>query len=1128
MTTSTLSFVPTATSLANPTAGSNKMARTKTVVAAALTVFFAIGNAAAQQSTFQHGLPTQTFQTTTHPTQTYPTGSTLVAPPLPGFQTPSTVATDNLFRPASTAASNRTLANSTLANRAQSNGAQSNWAQSNWAQSNTAQPNRLDAARFPQAASNPPSGSWPALGQTSFENKPALRTANAQLTSSRTTYRTNSRRQNGSPIDYQSASNQTASHQRTYNRAFDSLPSLPDTISNYRSDKIDSARRTAQQHRSESQSAPPVVADALMENAALANRWADLAERYTSLSRRVSDSQAKYDATSRDLQDVDAKLNQYGLTTTIGQLLQSKKEQLSEWQVKDSQSLFVSEELHRTRQEQLDLELHAEQNRTRLNQSNQEAARLLADAGYDAADVKNTSLVNRVGNLIDERHRWVADLQTGYRDYQSKLGELDSVSTKSAALANDYRKLINRHITWVRSDDPVSLSDFRDLKGGTTAFFNSNRSADFGPTLQRKVAANPIGAIGLLTTILVLFLIRWRGKAWLLGIGSRHRMRESAPSSRKAAASFLTVVVALAFPAILYAISRWLGSGIVSASTFNVAAAFAAAALVMLLVELCRQLIRDQGFIDKHVDVELTGVGRAASYLTLVGLGLAVAAYAVTLMGLVDHGIWKGSVARFGFMFSMLTVAWTAHLALRPSGGFAEPLIAKFGGSVFHRIRGIIYVIAIAFPIGMIVLSAVGYGFTANELTRRAMITLCAVLIGATLWSGIKILCANAWHILTGSAAPKRESDQYGPIDSPADSAGGQVTGVLASHSLELKHHLAFLCQCALVLGAVVCLGWLWIDIFPSVQMGNPVVWNVQDTVSQAYTDATGQTFVENVNTQTPVTAFHLLLAAVTLWIAFQLAKLLPAMFDALVLQRVSFDEGMEHLTLVLGRTLLFGAGCLIACKLLGVRWQLIQWLAVGLTIGLGFGLQDMVRNLFGGLIVLFEKPARLGDLITVGKVTGRVAAQKLRTTVLSDNEGREVIIPNKNFVSEDVVNWMGAGRLQAVAIEVAVTRDERPADICRSLQELALAQPNVLITPAPQATLICVAKGSQRIEIRVWIEEDQDAETFQNKLLNTTSQYLKQHDWWLKKQPTQPSLPDRHAALLQSSTNRQRRKRSA
>ena len=198
----------------------------------------------------------------------------------------------------------------------------------------------------------------------------------------------------------------------------------------------------------------------------------------------------------------------------------------------------------------------------------------------------------------------------------------------------------------------------------------------------------------------------------------------------------------------------------------------------------------------------------------------------------------------------------------------------------------------------------------------------------------------------------------------------------------------------------------------------------------------------------------------------------------------------------------------------------------MGLTIGLGFGLQDMVRNLFGGLIVLFEKPARLGDLITVGRVTGRVASQKLRTTVLSDEDGREVIIPNKNFVSEDVVNWRGAGRLHVIPIEVAVKRDERPADICRSLQELAIEQEHVLLTPAPQATLVCVAKDSQRIEVRAWIEQGQDPSHFRDTLLKVTRDYLRDRKLLVAKQPPQPALQD--PADAPSRESYRSRKRSA
>ncbi len=257
----------------------------------------------------------------------------------------------------------------------------------------------------------------------------------------------------------------------------------------------------------------------------------------------------------------------------------------------------------------------------------------------------------------------------------------------------------------------------------------------------------------------------------------------------------------------------------------------------------------------------------------------------------------------------------------------------------------------------------------------------------------------------------------------------------------------------------------------------------------------------------TNIKVLHLLFAGAALFLAFQLAKLLPAIFDALVLQRVNFDEAMEHLSLVFGRCFLFGTGCFIAGRLVGLRWETIQWIAVGLAIGLGFALQDIMRNLFGGFVVLFEKPAKLGDLITVGNFTGRVSSQKLRTTVLSDEDGREIIVPNKNFVNQDVVNWMGAGRLTAIAIEVAVTRDERPADVCRMLQKLLVEQTELLLSPAPQATLVCVSQKYQRIELRAWVEEDLDVSRYRDALTKTIVHFLEEKNLLAPNQPRQPSL---------------------
>jgi len=887
-------------------------------------------------------------------------------------------------------------------------------------------------------------------------------------------------------------------------------------ISMYDPRRIDSARRSASHDRSRSFPGFPIVSELATTNASLASQWAELAEKINALSGRVGDAQVKLEAATRDFEEVGANLRQYGLTPTIGLLLSHKKSQLEDWQIDGSAGHSVSDEIQRSRERQLENELVVYDGSDVTSQT----AKILALSAYDSTRPEHAWLTSQVQSLLHERSNWLQLLTQGYSDYQHRLSELDRVSRALGKQTSDYRTLINRQVTWIRSMDPLGMADLRKFPTGLTSLFDARRSENFGYSLSQKWKTNPASGMLLLGTLLIIFLLRFLAKSWLIGIGSRKRLRESTASVRKCIASLLTPLVAGAFPSILYLSARWLGAGYVTESTLHVSGGLYAASFVALIVEVPRQLLRRFGFVEKHLKIELPGQSRASVYLLVIGTGLVLSAYIVTLAELIDHGTWSGSVARFGFMASLLLVAWTAHLGLKPTAGFLEPLIEKFAGSVLYRIRFLFYVLGVGFPLAMIALSVLGYEYTATEIIKRAGTMFVSILIGATLWSAIKILTSGVWHTLTGTR-DERLLDEY------EEQPPARVSGALAEHALELKHQMAFLCHCGLALAAIVGTGWLWSDILPDVRMGNPVVWTVQASVTPSAQGTSGQTLSRSEVEAQPVTVLHLVLAGATLFVAFQLAKLLPAIFDVLVLQRVSFDEAMEHLSLVLGRSLLFGTGCFIACQLIGLRWETIQWLVVGLTIGVGFALQDILRNLFGGMVVLFEKPARLGDLITVGHVTGRIAAQKLRTTVLTDEQGREVIVPNKNFVSQDVVNWLGAGRLQVIPIEVAVTRDERPADVCRMLQQLMVEQNEILLSPAPQATLVCISQNYQRIELRAWVERDQDALGYRDFLTKKVLNYLAEKNLLAAHQPRQPSLKAQPVTELIDGS-RMRSKRSA
>ncbi len=884
---------------------------------------------------------------------------------------------------------------------------------------------------------------------------------------------------------------------------------------NYDRMQLDDARRTAIRYRSTFSSNPSIVREIANENASFVDQWAELAEKINATSIQVVDANAKLNSATLDYEDVGSKLRLHGPTPTIGLLLSQKNSQLEDWQVDGSAGHCVNEEIQRSRSKQLGNGVIPYDGRDVARQT----AQILASAGFEPTEVEYAQLASQIQPLLRERSEWHQMLTQGYDDYRQKLGELDSISAAFDKLIRDYRHRINQHVTWIRNLDPIDLEDVQTFRVGLSSLFDSRRHVDFGISLRQKWSSDTTSGMALLFSIFVVLALRILAKIWLKGIIRRKRMREATADARKCVASILTPLVSLAIPGVLFLTARWFGSGFVTHSLLHTSSAFYAASLVALIVEVPRQLLRTNGFLEKHLNIDLPRRQRAMAYLQVIGIGLVLFAYVVTLAKRIDHGTWSGSVARLGFIASLLLVAWTAHLALKPKGGFLEPLIEKFGGHVFYRIRLLFYFLGVGFPLAMIGLTALGYEFTATEIVKRAGLMFVSILLGATLWSAVKFLCSSAWHALTGTRV-QRQADDYRGRPS-------RVSGALAEQSLELKHQIAFLGQCALAIAAFVCIGWLWIDILPNAQMGNPVVWTVQGNAAPSFLDAQVQSANRTDVATTNITVLHLVLAGATLFVAFQMAKLLPSIFDVLVLQQVNFDEAMEHLSLVFGRCLLFGSGCFIAGRLVGLRWETIQWLAVGLFIGLGIALQDILRNLFGGLVVMFEKPARLGDLITVGNVTGRVSAQKLRTTVLSDEEGREVIVPNKNFVSQDVVNWMGAGRLTVIPIEVAVTRDERPADICRMLQQLLVEQPELLLNPAPQATLICVSQKFQRIELRAWVEEFQDATRYRESLTTTVLRYLEKRNLLAPNQPSQPTL--RESTIPDTvGGSRMRTKRSA
>jgi len=199
--------------------------------------------------------------------------------------------------------------------------------------------------------------------------------------------------------------------------------------------------------------------------------------------------------------------------------------------------------------------------------------------------------------------------------------------------------------------------------------------------------------------------------------------------------------------------------------------------------------------------------------------------------------------------------------------------------------------------------------------------------------------------------------------------------------------------------------------------------------------------------------------------------RTLPSTLDLVLRQRPNSDAGTRFAFAALTRYFIVVAGVMATFGLLGVRWGHLQWLAAALTVGLGFGLQEIFANFVSGLIVLFERRVRVGDVITVGNVTGTVTTISTRASTLLDFDRKEVMVPNKTLITEQLTNWTLTDAVTRLSIKVGVAYGSDPDRVHRVLLEAAHEDPRVLEQPEPQSLLLALGSSAMEFELRVFVQ---------------------------------------------------------
>src|SRR5262249_34525568 len=152
-----------------------------------------------------------------------------------------------------------------------------------------------------------------------------------------------------------------------------------------------------------------------------------------------------------------------------------------------------------------------------------------------------------------------------------------------------------------------------------------------------------------------------------------------------------------------------------------------------------------------------------------------------------------------------------------------------------------------------------------------------------------------------------------------------------------------------------------------------------------------------------PISLADLFLGLLIVVLTFVAARNVPGVCEIVCSSRLSMRPGERYALASIVRYVIVIAGMLVAFARIGVGWQQVQWLAAAATLGLGFGLQEIFANFVSGLILLFERPVRVGDVVAIGDVEGTVTRIRMRATTIMDADRRELIVPNRDLVTGKV-----------------------------------------------------------------------------------------------------------------------------
>jgi len=823
--------------------------------------------------------------------------------------------------------------------------------------------------------------------------------------------------------------------------------------------------RQKQQAERELRQAPGAIRELLEQNAQLAEEWAALGDRIKTLQKEYNAVGALNATLSKEFSDFQKRMQEDPeiLAEIIGPDMRRKRSELAPLRKYQHEARALRQELaraarssERVSEELLELASLDAQVSTQLG-------RIPATTGLD-----RQKLEQRIRELYTARRDTLKQMQADYRAYVKDLGDLLEAETRLLVKVAQFQGFIDQHILWLRSTVPLHRArlpeDWPDRQ---------QRVAAVGRALLNDVMAGP-AVYGLGLAVLAALLgVRRRLAAALRHLGKQAARPLSDSYGLTVRALACTLLLSLPWALLLWFLGWRTGLAVAGGGPAlydqgqALARALGTTAVVLWTLTLTRHLCRPAGLADVHFRWDTTGLRRARRSVDALTVVLVPGVLVVSLAEQQMDAAYRGSVGRVVFIIGMIALAVFAARLLHPASGVLSARLRKQPSGWLYNLRHLWYPFAVGVPLVLGAASAVGYHYTAvqlaEDLARTVWLILALIVLHALAVRGLFV----AQRKLAIERMRKRRAAAGEPA-SPERRAGEAPQ--LEETELDLVsvgEQTKSLLRTLSVLGLLIGLWFVWADLLPAFTFLEDVrLWRYTVTVAEA----TGEAAAETVESVEYITLAHLALAVVLAIATVVLARNIPGLLEITLLQRLPVSAGGRFAVTTLARYVIIATGVIAAFGVIGVGWSKVQWLVAAMTVGLGFGLQEIFANLVSGVLLLFERPIRVGDTVTVGGISGTVTRIHIRATTITDWDRKELVIPNKEFITGHVINWTLSDPATRVIVPVGIAYGSDTQLAEQTLYRVAREAEDVLTEPRPRVLFLGFGDSSLNFELRVFV----------------------------------------------------------